>query len=176
MSSNSTPAAVSIPAARSDYPHFLVIPTRWMDNDVYGHVNNVVYYSWFDTAVNAWLIEQGALDIHAGEVIGLVGESGCGKSMTALSLLRLLPDGVVNAGGSVRLDGVEIEFDPQAPVLLLRNHGIYVQPINYPTVPIGSERLRFTPTPMHDDALMDHLIASVVAVFNQLGIARKAAA
>ncbi|OFX13350.1 MAG: 5-aminolevulinic acid synthase [Alphaproteobacteria bacterium RIFOXYD12_FULL_60_8] len=64
----------------------------------------------------------------------------------------------------------------QASDLLLRNHGIYVQPINYPTVPIGSERLRFTPTPMHDDALMDHLIASVVAVFNQLGIARKAAA
>ncbi len=48
-----------------------------MDNDVYGHVNNVVYYSWFDTAVNAWLIEQGALDIHAGEVIGLVIETQC---------------------------------------------------------------------------------------------------
>jgi acyl-CoA thioester hydrolase len=48
-----------------------------MDNDVYGHVNNVVYYSWFDTAVNAWLIEQGALDIHAGSVIGLVVETQC---------------------------------------------------------------------------------------------------
>jgi acyl-CoA thioester hydrolase len=48
-----------------------------MDNDVYGHVNNVVYYSWFDTAVNAHLIEQGALDIHAGEAIGLVIETQC---------------------------------------------------------------------------------------------------
>jgi acyl-CoA thioester hydrolase len=48
-----------------------------MDNDVYGHVNNVVYYSWFDTAVNAWLIEQGALDIHGGDTIGLVIETQC---------------------------------------------------------------------------------------------------
>jgi len=48
-----------------------------MDNDAYGHVNNVVYYSWFDTAVNAWLIENGALDIHAGETVGLVVETHC---------------------------------------------------------------------------------------------------
>ena len=62
---------------RSAYPHFQTIPTRWADNDVYGHVNNVVYYSWFDTAVNAYLIEQQALDIHNGGVIGLVVETGC---------------------------------------------------------------------------------------------------
>lgn len=62
---------------RDHYRVFRPIGTRWMDNDVYGHVNNVVYYSWFDTAVNAWLIEQGALDIHAGEVIGLVIETQC---------------------------------------------------------------------------------------------------
>jgi acyl-CoA thioester hydrolase len=62
---------------RSAYRVFRTIGTRWMDNDVYGHVNNVVYYSWFDTAVNAWLIEQGALDIHGGEVIGLVIETQC---------------------------------------------------------------------------------------------------
>ncbi|MFM6986988.1 MAG: acyl-CoA thioesterase [Hydrogenophaga sp.] len=62
---------------RDDYRVFRSIGTRWMDNDVYGHVNNVVYYSWFDTAVNAWLIDQGALDIHAGEVIGLVIETQC---------------------------------------------------------------------------------------------------
>ncbi len=65
------------PQPRSAYPVFRTIGTRWMDNDVYGHVNNVVYYSWFDTAVNAWLIEQGALDIHNGEVIGLVIETQC---------------------------------------------------------------------------------------------------
>ncbi|WP_092950540.1 acyl-CoA thioesterase [Paracidovorax konjaci] len=66
------------PETRDRYPVFRAITTRWADNDVYGHVNNVVYYSWFDTAVNAYLIEQGALDIHAGETIGLVVETQCG--------------------------------------------------------------------------------------------------
>jgi acyl-CoA thioester hydrolase len=65
------------PEPRSAYKAFRSIGTRWMDNDVYGHVNNVVYYSWFDTAVNGHLIEQGALDIHNGEVIGLVIETQC---------------------------------------------------------------------------------------------------
>lgn len=63
--------------ARSSYRVFRAIGTRWSDNDVYGHVNNVVYYSWFDTAVNAYLIEQGALDIQAGPVIGLVVQTQC---------------------------------------------------------------------------------------------------
>ena len=62
---------------RGVYRAWRPIATRWMDNDVYGHVNNVVYYSWFDTAVNAYLIEQGALDIHAGQTIGLVIETQC---------------------------------------------------------------------------------------------------
>ncbi len=65
------------PERRSVYPAFRSITTRWMDNDVYGHVNNVVYYSWFDTAVNAWLIDQGVLDIHDGQTIGLVIETQC---------------------------------------------------------------------------------------------------
>lgn len=65
------------PQARSAYSAFRPITTRWMDNDVYGHVNNVVYYSWFDTAVNAYLIERGVLDIHGGETIGLVIETQC---------------------------------------------------------------------------------------------------
>ena len=62
---------------RSAYKAFRHIGTRWSDNDVYGHVNNVVYYSWFDTAVNGLLIAQGAIDIHAGRVIGLVIETQC---------------------------------------------------------------------------------------------------
>jgi len=62
---------------RDAYLHFTRITTRWMDNDVYGHINNVVYYSFFDTAVNGYLIERGALDIHAGPVIGLVAETHC---------------------------------------------------------------------------------------------------
>ncbi len=63
--------------ARSDFAHFRAVPTRWMDNDVYGHINNVVYYSYFDTVVNAYLIEQGALNIENGDVIGLVVETHC---------------------------------------------------------------------------------------------------
>jgi acyl-CoA thioester hydrolase len=65
------------PHLRRDYPHAREITTRWMDNDAYGHVNNVVYYSFFDTVVNTWLIEKGALDVERGEVIGLVVETGC---------------------------------------------------------------------------------------------------
>lgn len=63
--------------SRNAYKHFLPIATRWMDNDVYGHVNNVVYYSYFDTVVNAYLIAQGVLDIKGGALIGLVVETGC---------------------------------------------------------------------------------------------------
>lgn len=65
------------PEGREAYKAFRTITTRWMDNDAYGHVNNVVYYSWFDTAVNAHLIEQGVLDIHGGQTIGLVVETQC---------------------------------------------------------------------------------------------------
>ena len=62
---------------RSDYPHFLEIQTRWMDNDAYGHVNNAIYYSWMDTVVNRFLIDAGGLDINVGAVIGVAAESGC---------------------------------------------------------------------------------------------------
>jgi acyl-CoA thioester hydrolase len=65
------------PSRRSDYPVFRHVATRWMDNDIYGHMNNVVHYSLFDTAVNGFLIERGVLDIHNGERIGLVVETGC---------------------------------------------------------------------------------------------------
>lgn len=65
------------PEPREAYAVFHHINTRWSDNDVYGHVNNVVYYAWFDTAVNAYLVEQGALDIHSGQTIGLVVETHC---------------------------------------------------------------------------------------------------
>jgi acyl-CoA thioester hydrolase len=63
--------------ALDDYPHRAAIPTRWADNDIYGHVNNVEYYAFFDTVINAWLIREGGLDIHAGDVIGLCAESHC---------------------------------------------------------------------------------------------------
>lgn len=63
--------------ARNAYPRFRPIPTRWADNDIYGHVNNAAYYGFFDTAVNCFLIEEAGLDIHGGSVIGLVVETGC---------------------------------------------------------------------------------------------------
>lgn len=62
---------------RDAYPRFLTIPTRWKDNDIYGHVNNVEYYSYFDTAINHYLITEGGLDIHSGETIGVCAESHC---------------------------------------------------------------------------------------------------
>ena len=65
------------PDRRESYRHFHRITSRWMDNDAYGHVNNVVYYSWFDTVVNEYLIRQGVLDIAGGQVIGLVVETQC---------------------------------------------------------------------------------------------------
>jgi acyl-CoA thioester hydrolase len=65
------------PDPRTAYRHFRAISTRWMDNDIYGHVNNVVYYSYFDTVVNQYLLEQAVLDIERGPVIGLVVETHC---------------------------------------------------------------------------------------------------
>jgi len=62
---------------RAGYRHFQPITTRWHDNDIYGHVNNVTYYSFFDSAVNGYLIERGGLDIHDGEVVGFVVSSSC---------------------------------------------------------------------------------------------------
>ena len=76
----------------SDYPHVLPIVTRWKDNDVYGHVNNVDYYAFFDTVINEWLIREGGLDIHSGQTIGLCAESHC-KFLAPVSF----PD-VVEAG------------------------------------------------------------------------------
>ncbi len=62
---------------RENYLHFLAIPTRWMDNDVYGHVNNVVYYSYFDTVINDYLMAEGGLDFSAGDVVGIAVETMC---------------------------------------------------------------------------------------------------
>lgn len=71
------PATRLAPDAREDYAHFVQITTRWMDNDVYRHVNNVVYYSFFDTAVNQYMLEQGVLDFESSATVSLVVETGC---------------------------------------------------------------------------------------------------
>jgi acyl-CoA thioester hydrolase len=68
---------MSAEETRADYRHLIQIPTRWMDNDIYGHVNNATYYSFFDTVINRYLIEHGGLDITSGPVIGLAVETHC---------------------------------------------------------------------------------------------------
>lgn len=65
------------PAPRSEFKIWRRFTTRWADNDAYGHVNNTVFYQWFDSAVNAWLVEQGLLDIQAGDPIAMVAETRC---------------------------------------------------------------------------------------------------
>jgi len=89
------------PKARADFRHFRTITTRWMDNDVYAHVNNVVYYSYFDTVVNQYLLESGVLDIAASPVIGLVVETQC-SYFSPISFPDLVHAGlrVARIGGS----------------------------------------------------------------------------
>ena len=74
---------------RENYPYVQRISTRWKDNDVYGHVNNIDYYSFFDTVINTWLIREAGLDIHGGDTIGFCAESHC-KYLKALAF----PDAV----------------------------------------------------------------------------------
>jgi len=90
-----------VPQTRAGYRVFRAIGTRWADNDLYGHVNNVVYYSWFDTAVNSLLIEKGALDIHAGRTIGFVVETQC-NYFAPLAFPQMVEAGirVAHAGSS----------------------------------------------------------------------------
>jgi acyl-CoA thioester hydrolase len=78
---------------RSAFPHLLALPTRWMDNDSYGHVNNVNYYSFFDTAVNRFLIDRGVLDIHSDDVVGFVVETSC-SYFSSISFPDLIKVGV----------------------------------------------------------------------------------
>ncbi|EKZ97520.1 MULTISPECIES: acyl-CoA thioesterase [Cupriavidus] len=94
------------PDCRSAYAHFQPITTRWMDNDVYGHVNNVVYYSYFDTVVNTYLIRAGVLDIEAGETIGLVIETQC-NYFSSLSF----PDTVVAGLRVAKLGNSSVRYE-----------------------------------------------------------------
>ena len=111
---------------RAAYRHFQRIPTRWMDNDVYGHVNNVQYYSYFDTVVNQYLIEQEALDIERSSVIGLVVETGC-QYFSAIAFPDLVHAGlrVARLGtSSVRYEvGIFRNDEPQSAA---KGHFIHV--------------------------------------------------
>ncbi|MEH6627819.1 MAG: thioesterase family protein [Motiliproteus sp.] len=129
---------------RADYRHFITIPTRWMDNDVYGHVNNVQYYSYFDTAVNRYLIDQGVLDIYHSEVIGLVVETQC-KYMRSIAFPEDVIAGVAVTklgNSSVRYDIGLFKGDEQDPVA--QGHFVHVY------VDRGSQRPVPLPAPLRN--------------------------
>jgi acyl-CoA thioester hydrolase len=114
------------PESREAYRHFRTLTTRWMDNDVYGHVNNVVHYSLFDTAVNGYLIAAGALDIHGGEVIGLVVETHC-NYFSAIAFPHNVDAGlrVTHIGGSSVRYEVGL-FAEGEPLTAARGHFVHV--------------------------------------------------
>ncbi len=145
---NPTSSPVSL---RQGYRHFVTIPTRWMDNDSYGHVNNVTYYSYFDTAVNAHLIAAGGLDIHAGREVGLVVETMCRfhKSLT-------FPD-VVEAGLRVaHLGNSSVRYEIG---LFQQGHDELVATGHFVHVWVDRETQRPTPLPPRiRDALLPLLV------------------
>ena len=111
---------------RSAFKSFRNISTRWMDNDAYGHVNNVVYYQWFDTAVNAHLIDNGALDIHQGETIGLVVETPC-NFFSSLAFPQTVQAGI--KVGRIGSSSVRYEvgiFAEDSPLSAAHGHFIHV--------------------------------------------------
>ena len=116
---------------------FRSITTRWGDNDVYGHVNNVVYYSWFDTAVNAHLIEHGALDIEGGGTIGLVVETGC-SYFAPLAFPQTIEAGIrVAHMGSSSVRYVVGLFAAGAPLSAAAGHFIHVYVDRSSRRPVG---------------------------------------
>jgi acyl-CoA thioester hydrolase len=132
------------PEARSAYPALRQISSRWADNDMYGHINNTVYYSWFDSAVNGLLIEHGALDVHAGTTIGLVVQTQC-NYFAPLSFPEVVVVGVrVGHIGrtSVRYDLAVFPADPALPCAA-RGHfvHVYVDRISRQPTPLTSKFL-----------------------------------
>ena len=114
------------PDARDAYPRLVPLTTRWMDNDVYGHLNNVVYYSLFDTAVNSLLIGAGALDLQGGEVIGLVVETHC-NFFEPLAFPQRIEAGVRVARQGCSSVRYEIGlFDQGAPMSAAVGHFVHV--------------------------------------------------
>jgi acyl-CoA thioester hydrolase len=110
MSTADQPSPRPQPELRSAYPLFRRISTRWADNDAYGHVNNVVYYAWFDSAVNAHLIEQGVLDIHQGQTIGLVVETHC-NYFSPVVFPQPVEIGIRVASTSSELKGSSVRYE-----------------------------------------------------------------
>jgi len=135
---------------RSAYRVFRSMTTRWMDNDAYGHANNVIYYSWFDTAVNAYLIEQGVLDIAHGETIGLVVETQC-NYFAPLAFPQTVEAGIRVArlgASSVRYEiGL---FAQGAPLTAASGHFIHVY--------VDKATRRPTPLPLNLKTVLEKLL------------------
>ena len=138
------------PEQRTAYKVFRTIGTRWMDNDAYGHVNNVVYYSWFDTAVNAYLIEQGVLDMACGQTIGLVIETQC-NYFSPLTFPEVVEAGIRVArlgASSVRYEvGL---FAQGAPLTAAKGHFIHVY--------VDKQSRRPTPLPVDLKTVLEKLV------------------
>jgi len=139
------------PELRESYRHFQAIPTRWADNDIYGHVNNVVYYSYFDTVVNQYLIEQHALDLVNSTVIGLVVETQCDY----FAPLRF-PD-VVHAGLRVtKMGNSSVRYE----IGLFRNEERTASAQGYFVhVYVNRASRRSTPVPADMRAVLEKLVA-----------------
>ncbi len=114
------------PMPRSAYGRWRDLPTRWADNDIYGHINNAAYYGFFDTVVNCFLIEEAGLDIHAGAVIGLVVETGC-NYFAPLAYPDLIEGGLRIA--KIGRSSVRYEialFKPGEPEAAAQGHFVHV--------------------------------------------------
>ena len=123
---------------RSAFPHFLALPTRWMDNDSYGHVNNVNYYSFFDTAVNRYLIDRGVLDIHTSDIVGFVVETSC-SYFSSISFPDIIHVGVRVAklgNSSVRYELALFRNDEPLPSAAGHFVHVYVDRRSNKSVPI----------------------------------------
>lgn len=132
------------PEPRTAYRHFHTITTRWLDNDAYGHVNNTVYYSWFDTAVNQYLIEHGVLDVAHGAVIGLVAETQC-NYFSAMAFPDLVHVGLRVAGSGSSSVRYEIGiFRNDEPLASAQGHFVHVY------VDRDTRRPTALPSPLRD--------------------------
>lgn len=123
---------------RYHYRHFQPITTRWQDNDIYGHINNVTYYSFFDSAVNAWLIERGGLDIHDGKVAGLVVSSSC-DYFASIAYPELIEVGLRVArfgGSSVQYELAVFRVGEEEPCAAGRFVQVFVDRVSNQPAPI----------------------------------------
>jgi acyl-CoA thioester hydrolase len=141
---------------RSAFAHVSPIQTRWSDNDVYGHVNNVTYYSYFDTAVNGWLIDHGALDIHLGDVVGYVVDTSC-SYFSPVAFPDRLQVGIRVAKlgrSSVRYELGVYRDDDELPVAAGHFVHVYVDRATGRSAPIPDATRAALETLLHDsDAL-----------------------